>query len=119
MAGVPVMSEEAEAGCDVGREEVEREPVVVSQSARQGHQVEDGDTGRNDDALPHLEPVDASQDVDGVSAEDSQHAHVEVVEQSESDVVTQDPPEHSGHHNLRPIGGDVVHHEEGQAGHAG
>ena len=118
MAGVPVVSQEADTGCYVGSQEVEREPVMVSQSAGQRHQVEDGDAGSDDDALADLEAVNTGQDVDGVGAEDGQHPHVEIVEEAELYAVTQDPSEHGGDHNLRPVGGHVVDHQQGEAGHA-
>ena len=76
------MCEEADTGGYVGSQQVEREPVVVSQPSRQGHQVEDGDAGGDDDALSDLKTVNTGQDVDGVGTEYSQHAHVEIVEEA-------------------------------------
>ena len=92
--------------------------MVVSQAAGQGETVEDCNTDGDDDALTNLKTVDPSQDIDGVGAEHCQQAHVEVVEETKFNVVSQDPPKHGGHHDLRPVGGDVVDHQEGQTGHA-
>ena len=43
-------------------------------------QVEEDDGARDEQGLSWLNAVDPSQDVDGVCAEHSQHAHVNVVQ---------------------------------------
>ena len=48
------MCEQAEAGAEVGQEEVERELVPGHQGPGQGHHVEDDQAGGDDDALTDL-----------------------------------------------------------------
>ena len=48
------MCEQAEAGAEVGQQEVERELVSGHQGPRQGHHVEDDQAGGDDDALADL-----------------------------------------------------------------
>ena len=43
------------------------------------NEVEEKNGESNDQGLPHLNAIDASQNVDGVGAEDSQHPHVDKV----------------------------------------
>ena len=43
-------------------------------------QVEEDDGARDEEGLSRLDAVDPGQDVDGVGAEHSQHAHVNVVQ---------------------------------------
>ena len=112
------MCQQGEAGGQVGQQEVEAEGVVVAEAAGHRHQVEGDDAERDDDALPHLQPVDAGQDVDGVGAEDGQQPHVGVVEQPEVDGEAEERLQQGGHHHLRPVGRHVVHHQQRQARHA-
>lgn len=43
-------------------------------------QVEDDDGARDEQGLTRLDAIDSSQDIDGVGAEDCEHSHVDVVE---------------------------------------
>lgn len=43
-------------------------------------QVEDDDGAGNEQSLARLDAIDAGENVDGVSAEHSQHPHVDIVE---------------------------------------
>ena len=85
LAGEPVVLEEGQAGAQVGKEEVQREVVMVLQGATTSSKVEGRDAKGDDDGLADFQSVDARQDVDGVCAEDCEHADVYVVEDSQVD----------------------------------
>ena len=116
-AWIPVVSQQAETGAKVGEEEVERELVVVAEISTQRHKVEDDEAGGDDDTLTNLEAVDASKYIDGVCAEHCQHAHVDIVKEAKVDRRAQNCPKYCRHHDLCPIGGDIVNHEQRQRSH--
>ena len=100
---------------------------MVTQTSIEGHHIEDDNTDGDDDALTNLETVDTRQDIDGVSAEDRQEAHVDVVEDAQLEAVAEYPSQKSWNHNfcpevdieeddidddlLVPVSSDVVNHQ--------
>lgn len=71
------------------------------------------DKASDHEALSGLDPVDARVDVDGVSAEDSEHAHVNVVENAKVDHAPEEGLQEAGYHDA---GHTVVGHEKGESG---
>ncbi len=69
------------------------------------------------DAPPSLEAVDTSENVDGVCGEDSEEAHVDVVEDAQVDRGAEEAAQRQRHHNLRPVCRHEVDHQEGQRCH--
>lgn len=69
--------------------------------AAQFDDVVDNDGGGNNDRLSDLKAVDAGVDVDGVGAEDGQHAHVDVVSQAKVQVGTEQRPQRFWNDHLR------------------
>ena len=85
---------------------------------------------------PHLESIYSCEYVDGVRAEDSEHSHVDVVllkednfyyftygtcetfssistyQETEVNIGAKEWAEDDWNHDVRPVAGDVVHHEE-------
>ena len=79
LAWVPVVSKKAETGAKVGQQEVEGELVVMAEVPTQRHQIEDHQTGGNDDTLTNLEAVNACKYIDGIGTEYCKHPHVYVI----------------------------------------
>lgn len=44
--------------------------------------IEDDDGAGDEEGLPRLDAIDPGQDVDGVRAEDSQHSHIYIIQDS-------------------------------------
>ena len=76
----PVVFEESSRHSYEGEEEIDREGVFSPPVTRELKEVEEEDGETNDQGLPHFNPVNAGQDVDGIRAEDSEHTHVHKVQ---------------------------------------
>ena len=76
----PVMIEQRQTDADERQQEVQREQVCVVQGPAQLRQVVYQQRERDHHGLARLQTVHARQDVDGVSAEHRQQAHVHVVQ---------------------------------------
>ena len=74
------MSKQSYGDGNERQDEVDREGVLGAVATSQLHHVEEEDGESDDDRLPHLHTIDTGQDVDSISAEYSQHAHVHVIE---------------------------------------
>mmetsp|Transcript_6929 Transcript_6929/g.16698 ORF Transcript_6929/g.16698 Transcript_6929/m.16698 type:complete len:405 (-) Transcript_6929:244-1458(-) len=122
LRGVPVEGEQRKRGRhqrehQVGREEV---PLLDRALLRLGqlHEIVQQEGESKDQRLPRLEPVHASENIDGVGAEAGEEHHVDLVGKPELEElgrpkgVPQGPRDHDG-------GSARVGDEEGQGGEKG
>lgn len=74
-------------------------PVIVTQWTVELLEIEDDDGAGNDNGLAHLDAIDAGQDVDGVGTKDGQHAHVDIVEETQVNVGAKQRSQDHRHHS--------------------
>ena len=116
-SGEPVEGEKGDRDSQEGHQQVGGEEVRAPAVTRQLDPIEDEERDGDQDGLTDLQAVHASQDVDGIRAEDTQQRHVPVVQgtqvyQGGSQQGTQRPGDHDGRHVVL----HDVDHEEGDAG---
>lgn len=56
--------------------------ALITSAQEDFHEVECDNGKGNDEGLSYFKAIDASQDIDGIGAEDSQHSHVDVVQEA-------------------------------------
>jgi len=72
------------------------------------------DEAADDETLAYFNAVDASMDVDGVSAEDGEGAHVDVIEDSQVEGATEDSSKKFRHDHRSEA---IVSDKEGEGSH--
>lgn len=121
---VLVVREEREAHAQERQEEVQAEQMAVHGGVRVlGREVEgvvEDQQKRDDDGLHDLDPVNSSQDVDRVGAEDGAGRHVDVVKYPEIDqLLAHEGLERDGEDDRGNTEVDKVDDQEGDRGEGG
>lgn len=92
---------------------------LVSSSKDDFNAIKYPNGGSNDEWLPNFQTIYSSKDIYGIGTEDSQHPHVNVVQESNVQGVPNDRTNNVGHDNSGWIKINVVNHKEGQWGNCG
>ena len=77
------MMEKSERHAQKGYKKIEREQMKPASLLKdQLHDIENDNRRCYDNGLTTLHAVDTSENVDGIGTENSQHAHINIVEQT-------------------------------------
>ena len=80
-------------------------------------QVMDNNRKANHKRLARFQTVDSRKNVDGVSAEDSKHPHVDVVKDADIHIDPEKFPEEKRHHDGSGAVIHIIDHQERSRGH--